>query len=274
MSGSTIGSLAFPTVLVPPNLPSQYLSYLIVTTLQRAGFDGAEAGALAEMERLLEHPSGGQQSPRLLRDCTSFGEEGDVLRDCTSFDEEDDVDVDVDMDVDMDTLFEGAKEYADLSGRPQPVLADLHAAHQEAASGSGSSKRLRRESKRRRNPIPLEKIDQPPSPPREITLDLLPDRSTIQEDTKPDISSSGRVQTQTRTQSRRGEVPTYAPGWAPGLPGKWTYAVLDPDEETPPEAPVQVTAASLDFVKATASGGDIPPELGIVHYRPPGKRRK
>lgn len=55
MSGSTIGSLAFPTVLVPPTLPSQYLSYLIVTTLQRAGFDGAEAGALAEMERLLEH---------------------------------------------------------------------------------------------------------------------------------------------------------------------------------------------------------------------------
>jgi hypothetical protein len=55
MSGSTIRSLSFPTVLIPPTLPSQYLSYLIVTTLQRAGFDGAEAGALAEMERLLEH---------------------------------------------------------------------------------------------------------------------------------------------------------------------------------------------------------------------------
>lgn len=53
--------------------------------------------------------------------------------------------------VDVQRLFEGAKEYADLSGRPQPVLADLHAAHQEAPSGSGSSKRLRRESKRRRN---------------------------------------------------------------------------------------------------------------------------
>jgi hypothetical protein len=53
--------------------------------------------------------------------------------------------------VDVQRLFEGAKEYADLSGRPQPVLADLHAAHQEAASGSGSNKRLRRESKRRRN---------------------------------------------------------------------------------------------------------------------------
>ncbi|RSH90157.1 hypothetical protein EHS25_001491 [Saitozyma podzolica] len=230
MSGSTIRSLSFPTVLIPPTLPSQYLSYLIVTTLQRAGFDGAEAGALAEMERLLEHH--------------------------------------------VQRLFEGAKEYADLSGRPQPVLADLHAAHQEAASGSGSNKRLRRESKRRRNPIPLEKAEQPPSPPREITLDLLPDRSTIQEDTKPDISSSGLMQIQTRTQSRRGEVPPYAPEWAPGLPGKWTYAFLDPDEETPPDAPVQVTAASLDFVKATASGGDIPPELGIVHYRPPGKRRK
>jgi hypothetical protein len=96
------------------------------------------------------------------------------------------------------------------------LVRNIHIAHHKSLTPSSSPA------------IPLEKAEQPPSPPREITLDLLPDRSTIQEDTKPDISSSGRMQIQTRTQSRRGEVPPYAPEWAPGLPGKWTYAFLDP----------------------------------------------
>jgi hypothetical protein len=43
---------------------------------------------------------------------------------------------------------------------------------------------------------------------------------------------------QTQTESRRGEVPTYAPEWAPGLPGKWTYAVLDPVSELSPMNPI------------------------------------
>jgi hypothetical protein len=132
--------------------------------------------------------------------------------------------------------------------------------------------------------IHFETVQDPPSPKLAETLDLLPKSSG--EDKKPDI-----------TETRR-EVPEYAYEGAPGLPGKWTYAVGEPvspgflqpiggsslnhrsttyaaslfgsltrKKEASPEPPVQVTSASLDFVKASVSGGDIPPELGIVHYR-------
>jgi hypothetical protein len=38
-----------------PSTASAYLNRLIITTLQRRGVDAAEAGVIAEMERLLEH---------------------------------------------------------------------------------------------------------------------------------------------------------------------------------------------------------------------------
>jgi hypothetical protein len=99
---------------------------------------------------------------------------------------------------------------------------------------------------------------------------------------------------------RVGPVPMYAHVGAPGLPGAWTRPRWDrvslgmpsrfprpavhrivadvqapkPDDLPPPES-LLVTASSLDFVRKSASSGDIPPELGIVNYRlVQGKDRK
>lgn len=51
----TISSLDNLHTHLPPSTPAEYVRYLLITTLQRKGFDSAEAGAIAEMEKLLEH---------------------------------------------------------------------------------------------------------------------------------------------------------------------------------------------------------------------------
>lgn len=107
---------------------------------------------------------------------------------------------------------------------------------------------------------------------------------------KPSFDASGQIRVQEASE-RKGPVPPYAFDWAPGLPGKWTYAVLtevsvcllcptgntdsrSQEDKPPPDAPVKVTSASLDFVKASISSGDIPPELGIVNYLHAAKKQK
>jgi hypothetical protein len=42
-------------VSLPPSAPSEYLKQVTAMTLVSEGFGGAEAGALSEVERLLEH---------------------------------------------------------------------------------------------------------------------------------------------------------------------------------------------------------------------------
>ncbi|TXT10845.1 hypothetical protein VHUM_02350 [Vanrija humicola] len=46
-----------PHTHLPPDAAPAYLHRLVGATLQRRGFEGCEAGALAEMERLIEHHS-------------------------------------------------------------------------------------------------------------------------------------------------------------------------------------------------------------------------
>ncbi|KAK4686007.1 hypothetical protein P7C73_g4131, partial [Tremellales sp. Uapishka_1] len=50
----TTHSLPAPSTLLAPSLPAQYLNHLILTTLQRKGFESAQSGAIVEMEHLLE----------------------------------------------------------------------------------------------------------------------------------------------------------------------------------------------------------------------------
>ncbi|WRT65130.1 uncharacterized protein IL334_002072 [Kwoniella shivajii] len=54
---STLRSLptATSSKYVPPDAPQAYLRQVVVHMLLKRGFEGAEAGALAEIERLLEH---------------------------------------------------------------------------------------------------------------------------------------------------------------------------------------------------------------------------
>jgi hypothetical protein len=54
-SATTIQSLDTLHTHLPSAAPPQYLIHHIASTLLRKGFQGAEAGALAEIERLLEH---------------------------------------------------------------------------------------------------------------------------------------------------------------------------------------------------------------------------
>lgn len=51
----TSQSLDTPATRLAPEDASAYLQRLVAGTLNRKGFAGAEAGALAEMERLLEN---------------------------------------------------------------------------------------------------------------------------------------------------------------------------------------------------------------------------
>jgi hypothetical protein len=51
----TLSSLDSLSTHLPPSTPAEYLRYVIITTLRRKGYNAAEAGALAEMERLVEH---------------------------------------------------------------------------------------------------------------------------------------------------------------------------------------------------------------------------
>jgi hypothetical protein len=54
-SSTTIHSLDDLHTHVSPSVPPHYLTHHIAQTLLRKGFQGAEAGALTEIERLLEH---------------------------------------------------------------------------------------------------------------------------------------------------------------------------------------------------------------------------
>jgi len=54
-SATTIQSLDALHTYLPSAAPPKYLTHHIASTLLRKGFQGAEAGALAEIERLLEH---------------------------------------------------------------------------------------------------------------------------------------------------------------------------------------------------------------------------
>lgn len=73
----------------------------------------------------------------------------------------------------------------------------------------------------------------PSSPPSKTTLDLLVDfaadipleplSQSEDMDRKPDLNDLQRSEPSGAGPSRKGEVPSYAFDWAPGLPPKWMY---------------------------------------------------
>ncbi|WVW78845.1 hypothetical protein I302_100808 [Kwoniella bestiolae CBS 10118] len=234
---------------LPPNIPQTYIRQTIVDLLLKRGFEGAEAGALTEIERLLEHH--------------------------------------------ITNLFQESLEFAHLSGRREVNALDLVSAQEESGWGV---RRMKRESKRRRGKENASEVtydpslSTPPSPSLPSLSSLLDEQQDQAEDIKPDLSKA------------RGVKPSYSQEWFPSLPEKWTLisptddtyvnlvlnryiAVRDQaddspssilrgqniptstDDSTPPNQPMQVTSALLDFIKLTATErGDIPPELGVVNY--------
>ncbi|ORY25339.1 hypothetical protein BCR39DRAFT_544363 [Naematelia encephala] len=203
-SSTTINSLPDPHTHLDPSVPPQYLARFIAQTLQRKGFEGGEAGAIVEMERLLEHH--------------------------------------------IHHVFASAMGWAQHANRASANTMDVLQAHEEI---SLRPKKFKRETKRRRRPMKLAKIEESPEISHQDTLADLTDYIRDNDnDPAPDF-----------------RVPL------PSLPPKWTYARPKDDQEPlikeeTGRVILQVTPASLDFVKSTVmERGDISPELGIVNYR-------
>lgn len=103
-----------------PSVPSHYLTRYIASALLRRGFQGAESGALTEIERLLEH--------------REYPPQWDYER--------------FSLMVDLHAVFSGSAEYARLAGRGQPNAFDVLKARGEVEYSS--VRRMRRESRKRR----------------------------------------------------------------------------------------------------------------------------
>jgi hypothetical protein len=134
IAATTIKSLDNLHTHLPPTVPAHYLTHHVVQTLLRKGFHGAEAGALTEIERLLEHRKFSlchHQRPRTLSEIS--------IRDRAEC-------------VDIQSLFTGSKDYARLAGRVTPNAFDVLKARDEVEYSS--IRRMRREGKRRRKGKP------------------------------------------------------------------------------------------------------------------------
>ncbi|KAK1926649.1 hypothetical protein DB88DRAFT_175659 [Papiliotrema laurentii] len=209
---ATISSLDVPHTRIDHAAATAYLRRFVITTLHQKGAEGAEAGVISEIERLLEHH--------------------------------------------VQNLFETARDYAQLAHRSIPNANDVLQAH---ASSSHSARKLRKESKRRKRPIPLSTVAEPPEDEVKETITSL-----------AEAMRDGKMAAQVADASMWGEGGTekkldYAFDGAPRLPPSWTFpSPLQPSE---PEPAAKVTSAALNFVKATVTEADIDPELGIVNYR-------
>lgn len=143
-------------ITLPPSAPSEYLRQMAGITLAREGFEGAEAGALSEVERLLENRTlllkasrytqgvAGPVMPGSHNQLVSvrFGMEYALLLNIHM----------ADSTADILDLFRSASEYAELANRLTPNAADLLSAQEEVGGERDitSLQRESRESKRRR----------------------------------------------------------------------------------------------------------------------------
>jgi hypothetical protein len=118
-TATTTASLDTQTITLHPSTPPQYLQRMIMTTLHRKGFESAEAGALAEMERLLENRWSKFKAP-LEANCIY---------------------------IDVQSIFTRAMNHANLSGRTSSNAIDLLESQETT---SWPSITLRNESKRHR----------------------------------------------------------------------------------------------------------------------------
>ncbi|WWC67569.1 uncharacterized protein I206_101478 [Kwoniella pini CBS 10737] len=215
---------------ISPDVPSTYLRQVIVDLLLKRGFEGAEAGALAEIERLLEH-----HITNLFEDSVEYAhltgrQEVNVI-DLVSAQEGSGWGV---KRLKRESKRKRGKapqiQYDQISSPPSPDLPNLLLFDddpQETATESEDRKPdLNSMSGRKRNEKGIKPIysqDWFPS---------LPGKWTLLDTSKVDSNNH------------------------------------QPKEEViHDQPPSQITTALLDFIKLTATErGDIPPELGVVNY--------
>nr|XP_031861812.1 uncharacterized protein CI109_002641 [Kwoniella shandongensis]KAA5528884.1 hypothetical protein CI109_002641 [Kwoniella shandongensis] len=238
-SATTITSLptSSSSTHIPPSTPSAYLRQVIVNTLLKRGFEGAEAGALAEIERLLE-----QHITNVFEDSIDYahlsGRREVNAQDLVAAQEESGWGV-----------RKMRKEARRKRGRaphvptipsppPSPKSESLASLFQQQDPTSTSTQEDRKpdldrtptSSNSTKGEKPYYAEDWVPSLPLKYTYSL----STLPLPTK-------KVEFELEDE------------------------IVKDDEDKPP---VRVTSALLDFIKLTATErGDIPPELGVVDYR-------
>ncbi|KAK8846663.1 hypothetical protein IAR55_005750 [Kwoniella newhampshirensis] len=233
-SNTTITSLpsASSAIHIPPSTPSAYLRQVIVQTLLNRGFGGAEAGALAEIERLLE-----RHITNVFEDSIDYA----YLSGRREVNAQDLVAAQEESGWGVRRMRKEAKRRRDKaptlptfpSPPPSPKTESLASLFHDDPSSM------------------LE--DRKPDLDRPITsLDLKGERPFYAEDWVPSLPLKYTYSTSTT-------VTTTSPK-------------VEDEQSVPPEIeekqPVRVTSALLDFIKLTATErGDIPPELGVVDYR-------
>ncbi|WVQ83840.1 hypothetical protein IAT38_005984 [Cryptococcus sp. DSM 104549] len=275
---------------LPPSAPPAFLQHLIVSSLLRRGYDGAEAGALGEIERLLE-----KHINHVLQDARDYANlsgrrdvhAGDVAAayDCVA----------------GGSWSGGAGGVGSAANANASGSGSAGAGVSVSASAGGSRpavkaeirrrsvRGMRKEAKRRRRALGLQTAPSPPpSPPPSPTSSALTladlirqesdrpatDADGEQEDRKPQLAALERGGSGVQG-GKGGKRLAVAEGWMPVLPEKWTLEAAGelqpPTEKKPPSELPQVTSTLLDFIKLTAAErGDIPPELGLVDYRREG----
>ncbi|WVR04329.1 hypothetical protein IAU60_001329 [Kwoniella sp. DSM 27419] len=242
---SASGSSAY----VPPDAAPAILRQVIVSGLLRKGFEGAEAGALAEIERLLE-----RHVTNLFQDASEYAHLAG-RRDVNA--------LDVTAVVDEGENAWSVRRLSRESRRKQNHAPPL--ALEASPPPSPIIETLAT--------LMAEEADHPSADPQ-------------REDRKPDLFSLGPgLPHGSSTGGKRlksGDRLTYAGDWMPALPERWTYvttpggsvetqarpAIADQPSLDRPTQPPPVTSDLLNFIKLTATErGDIPPELGVVDYR-------
>ncbi|WVQ97688.1 hypothetical protein IAU59_004802 [Kwoniella sp. CBS 9459] len=260
-STSTIRSLPSEpnTTYIPPEVPVTYLREAVVGILLKRGFQGAEAGALAEIERLLE-----RHISNLFEDAIDYAHLAG-RRESNA----------------MDLVAAHESSGWGVRGMKRESKRQRMDRAPELALGTSPPPSPPR--------LPLSAL----LPDWSLTQksQAQAQAQAQNEDRKPDLASLNSDSNFTKATMRakaaaaHGERLAYAEDWTPILPEKHTYVSLDQsrplstnstnlDTDTdkeldpPTPAPAPVTSALLDFIKLTATErGDIPPELGVVDYR-------
>ncbi|WWC87267.1 uncharacterized protein L201_002155 [Kwoniella dendrophila CBS 6074] len=232
---STTRSLpvASSSTYIPPNVPQVYLRQMVVELLLKRGFEGAEAGALTEIERLLEHH------------ITNLFEESLEYAHLT-----------------------GRREVnvMDLVAAQEETGWGVKRMKRESRRRRGKAPQIEYEDSISSPPSPT-------LPSLSSLIEDNEERQKSQdEDLKPDLSSlsnRSRKSRGIRPIYSQDWLPVLPEKWTllDSFANNNTNSTSK-DDTLSQDQPVQITSALLDFIKLTATErGDIPPELGIVDYR-------
>ncbi|OCF59193.1 hypothetical protein L486_03695 [Kwoniella mangroviensis CBS 10435] len=214
---------------LPPDVPQAYVRQVIVNLLLKRGFEGAEAGALTEIERLLEHH------------ITNLFEESLELAHLSGRREANAID----LVAAQEESGWGVKRMKRESKRKRGKAPDIP---YDPSSSTPSSPTF---------PTLSSLLDEQHGEEGE---DIKPDFSST-------AKAKGRGIKPAYSQEWFPVLPEKWTMVDADASDKGNHTPNKEDQNHNHNQPIQVTSALLDFIKLTATErGDIPPELGVVNY--------